>query len=62
MFMGKSKDKSKGKSDNDWIFVSKSNSESNGYSLAVYTELRSVYLLNETYGRHPSLISCLPYS
>ena len=28
--MGKSKDKSKGKSNNDWIFVSKSNSESNG--------------------------------
>ncbi|GEM_PF-868570 len=50
--MGKSKDKSKGKSDNDWIFVSKSNSESNGYSLAIYTELRSVCLLNETYGRH----------
>ena len=30
MFMGKSKDKSKGKSDNAWIFVSKSNSEGNG--------------------------------
>ena len=28
--MGKSKDKSKGKSDSDWIFVRKSNSESNG--------------------------------
>ena len=52
MFMGKSKDKSKGKSDSDWIFVRKSNSESNGYSLAIYTELRSVCLLNETYGRH----------
>ena len=28
--MGKSKDKSKGKSNNDWRFVSKSNSEGNG--------------------------------